>query len=44
MPKAKPVSLYPLTFEESITAILKAEPKPAKKRKRRKRKLSKRVR
>ncbi len=26
MPKAKPVSLWPLSFEEAITAIIRAEP------------------
>jgi hypothetical protein len=26
MPKAKPVSLFPLTFDEAITAILKVDP------------------
>ena len=26
MPKAKPVSLWPLSFDEAITAILKVEP------------------
>jgi hypothetical protein len=33
MPKAKPVSLYPLTFEQAIDALLKAKPKPQKKQK-----------
>lgn len=31
MPKAKPVSLYPLTFDEALTMILKAPPKLSKK-------------
>jgi hypothetical protein len=26
MPKAKPVSLWPLSFEEAITAIIRADP------------------
>ncbi|MER2511265.1 MAG: hypothetical protein ABTQ25_02395 [Nitrosomonas ureae] len=26
MPKAKPVSLWPLSFEEAITAIIRANP------------------
>ncbi|WP_281412681.1 hypothetical protein [Nitrospira defluvii] len=41
MPKAKPVSLWPLSFEEAITAIIRADPhkvatsksKPSKKKK-----------
>ena len=32
MPKAKPVSLYPLTFDEALTMLLKAAPKPQKKK------------
>jgi len=32
MPKAKPVSLYPLTFDEALTMILKAPSKPQKKK------------
>lgn len=32
MPKAKPVSLYPLSFDEALTMILKAPPKPQKKK------------
>lgn len=32
MPKAKPISLFPLTFEQAIDALLKAQPKPQKKR------------
>lgn len=31
MPKAKPVSLFPLSFDEALTMILKAPPKPHKK-------------
>lgn len=27
MPKAKPVSLWPLSFEEAIIAIIRADPK-----------------
>jgi hypothetical protein len=26
MPKAKPVSLHPLTFEEAITALIRVDP------------------
>ncbi len=33
MPKAKPISLYPLTFDEALTMILKAPLKPQKKEK-----------
>jgi hypothetical protein len=33
MPKAKPISLYPLTFEKVIDTLLKAKPKPQKKQK-----------
>jgi len=32
MPKAKPVSLFPLSFEQAIDALIKAPPKPQKKR------------
>jgi len=32
MPKAKPVSLYPLSFDEALTKLLKAPPKPQKKK------------
>jgi hypothetical protein len=32
MPKAKPVSLSPLSFEQAIDALIKAKPKPQKKR------------
>lgn len=28
MPKAKPISLHPLSFEEAIDMLLKAQPKP----------------
>lgn len=27
MPRAKPVSLWPLSFEEAITALIRADPK-----------------
>jgi len=33
MPKAKPVSLYPLSFDEALTMLLKATPKPQKQKK-----------
>ncbi len=32
MPKAKPVSLFPLSFEQAIDVLIKASPKPKKKR------------
>ena len=32
MPKAKPVSLHPLSFEQAINVLLKAPPKTQKKR------------
>jgi len=32
MPKARPVSLHPLTFEQAIDVLIKAKPKPQKKR------------
>jgi hypothetical protein len=32
MPKAKPVSLIPLSFEQAIDVLIKAKPKPQKKR------------
>jgi hypothetical protein len=32
MPKAKPVSLFPLSFEQAIDVLIKAKPKPQKKR------------
>ncbi|MEO6111874.1 MAG: hypothetical protein ABIQ24_08605 [Nitrospiraceae bacterium] len=32
MPKAKPVSLHPLSFEQAIDMLVKAKPKPQKKR------------
>ena len=32
MPKAKPVSLYPLSFDEAIKAIIGTEPKTEKKK------------
>ena len=31
MPKAKPVSLHPLSFEQAIDLLIKATPKPQKK-------------
>lgn len=31
MPKAKPISLHPLSFEEVIDILVKAPPKPQKK-------------
>ena len=31
MPKAKPVSLHPLTFEQAINVLIKAKPKPKRK-------------
>jgi len=31
MPKAKPLSLHPLTFEQVIDVLIKAKPKPEKK-------------
>jgi hypothetical protein len=33
MPKAKPISLHPLTFEQVIDALVNAKPKPQKKQK-----------
>lgn len=33
MPKAKPVSLHPLNFDDAINALLKAVPKKAKAKK-----------
>ena len=27
MPKAKPISLYPLSFEEAIKALIRVDPK-----------------
>ena len=38
MPKAKPVSLHPLSFEQAIDLLLKTPPKPQKKRTKPKRK------
>ena len=32
MPKAKPVSLHPLSFEQAIDVLIKAKPKPQKKK------------
>ena len=31
MPKAKPVSLHPLSFDEAIKALIKVNPKAQKK-------------
>jgi len=33
MPKAKPISLQPLSFEQVIDVLLKAPPKPQKPKK-----------
>lgn len=33
MPKAKPLSLHPMSFDQAIDVILKATPKPQKKQK-----------
>jgi hypothetical protein len=33
MPKAKPISLHPLSFEEAIDMLLKAPPKQKKPKK-----------
>ena len=30
MPKAKPVSLFPLSFDEALTMLIKAKPKKKK--------------
>jgi hypothetical protein len=38
MPKAKPVSLFPLTFEQAIDALIHAAPRPKPSKQRRKRK------
>ena len=32
MPKAKPVSLFPLSFDEALTMLIKTPAKPQKKR------------
>jgi hypothetical protein len=32
MPKAKPISLHPLSFEQVIDVLIKAKPKPQKKK------------
>jgi hypothetical protein len=32
MPKAKPLSLFPLSFERAIDVLINAKPKPQKKR------------
>ena len=38
MPKANPVSLFPLSFEQAIDVLIKAKSKPQKKREKPKRK------
>jgi hypothetical protein len=38
MPKAKPVSLHPLSFEQAIDMLIKTAPKPQKKRNKAKKK------
>ena len=40
LPKAKPVSLFPLSLEQSIAVLIKAKPKPQKKRRSKKSKKS----
>lgn len=37
MPKAKPVSLHPLNFDEALNALIRVEPKPKPRKRRRKR-------
>jgi hypothetical protein len=32
MPKAKPVSLFPLSFEQAIDVLIKTKPTPQKKK------------
>jgi hypothetical protein len=32
MPKAKPISLFPLSFEQAIDVLIKAKSRPQKKR------------
>ena len=32
MPKAKPISLHHLSFDEALTMLIKAQPKPQKRR------------
>jgi hypothetical protein len=32
MPKAKPISLHPLSFEEAMKALIKVSPDPQKKK------------
>ena len=41
MPKAKPVSLHPLTLEHAIDVLIKTPPKPQKKRRKAKTKKAK---
>ena len=38
MPKAKPVSLHPLSFEQAIDVLIRTPPKPQKKRVKQKKK------
>lgn len=42
MPKARPVSLHPLNFEEAIGALMRVEPQRAKPQKRRRKAKAKR--
>lgn len=41
MPKAKPVSLYPMNFDEALTMLIKTPPKPQKKQRKAKTKKAK---
>ena len=41
MPKAKPVSLHPLSFEQAIDVLIKTAPKPQKKKRKAKTKKAK---
>ena len=38
MPKAKPLSLYPMSFEQAIDVLIKARPKEKQKRSKTKKK------
>jgi hypothetical protein len=40
MPKAKPLSLFPLSLEQAIDGLIKAKPEPQKKRRSKKSKKS----
>jgi len=40
LPKAEPVSLFPLSLEQAIDVLIKAKPKPQKKRRSKKLKKS----